>query len=90
MAAEARVGHIRVSDTASGNGVGHGRLGYRGVYGSVMCPWFVKREKIRTGLSDGKSSASGNAQQSMRFDTQKGGLVYQRAFGWHLVPETRT
>ncbi len=26
MAAEARVGHIRVSDTASGNGVGHGRL----------------------------------------------------------------
>ena len=43
MAAEARVGHIRVSDTASGNGVGHGRLGYRGVYGSVMCPWFVKR-----------------------------------------------
>ena len=61
MAAEARVGHIRVSDTASGNGVGHGRLGYRGVYGSVM--WF---------------------------DTQKGGLVYQRAFGWHLVPETRT
>ena len=53
---------------------------------SVVC----KREKIRTGLSDGKSSASGNAQQSMRFDTQKGGLVYQRAFGWHLVPETRT
>ena len=44
MAAEARVGHIRVSDTASGNGVGHGRLGYRGVYGSVMCPWFVKGE----------------------------------------------
>lgn len=45
MAAEARVGHIRVSDTASGNGVGHGRLGYRGVYGSVMCPWFVKWRK---------------------------------------------
>ena len=45
MAAEARVGHIRVSDTASGNGVGHGRLGYRGVYGSVLCPWFVKGRK---------------------------------------------
>ncbi len=45
MAAEVRVGHIRVSDTASGNGVGHGRLGYRGVYGSVMCPWFVKGRK---------------------------------------------
>ena len=45
MATEARAGHIRVSDTASGNGVGHGRLGYRGVYGSVMCPWFAKRWK---------------------------------------------
>ncbi len=25
--------------------VGHGRLGYRGVYSSVACPWFVKGRK---------------------------------------------
>ncbi len=42
MAAETRTWHIRVSDTASGNGVGHGRMGYRCVYGRVMWPWFAK------------------------------------------------
>lgn len=41
METEACVGHIRLSDTASGNGVGHGRMGYRGVYDRVMWPWFV-------------------------------------------------
>ena len=44
MAAEARAGHIRVSDTASGNGVWYGRMGYRCVYDMVACPWFVKEE----------------------------------------------
>lgn len=32
MATERYAGHIRVSDTASGNVVRHGRMGYRGVY----------------------------------------------------------
>ena len=44
MATEVRTGHIRVSDTASGNGVGYGWAGYRCVYDSVACPWFVKEE----------------------------------------------
>ena len=90
MATEARVGHIRVSDTASGNGGRARQVGLQRCVRQCDVSVVCKREKIRTGLSDGKSSASGNAQQSMRFDTQKGGLVYQRAFGWHLVPETRT
>ena len=44
MATERYAGHIRVSDTASGNVVRHGRMGYKGVYGRMARPWFVKEE----------------------------------------------
>lgn len=42
MAAEARAGHIRVSDTASSNVVRHGRMGYRGMWGRMVWLWFAK------------------------------------------------
>lgn len=90
MAAEARVGHIRVSDTAPGNGVGHGRLGYRGVYGSVMCPWFVKWRKSALDYPMAKVPRPAMHNNQCGSIHRKAGLVYQRAFGWHLVPETRT
>ena len=33
--------------------VGHGRMGYRCVYGRVACPWFVKKVH-RTELLEGR------------------------------------
>lgn len=41
MATEMRVGHIRVPVPILREWVGHGRMGYRGVYGRVMCLWFA-------------------------------------------------
>lgn len=42
MATEAYIGHIHVSDPTFGERVEHGRMGYRGVDGRMMWPWFVK------------------------------------------------
>ena len=84
MATEVRTGHILVSGTASGNGIRHGRMGYRCVYDRVACPWFVKEETPhgiirRRGLRVQRCITI-NAQQSMLFGAQKGELVCISAF----------
>uniref|UniRef100_UPI0040251863 hypothetical protein n=1 Tax=Candidatus Cryptobacteroides bacterium TaxID=3085639 RepID=UPI0040251863 len=45
MATEWRAGHILVLALDFVERVRHGRIGYRGVYGRVMWPWFTKGRK---------------------------------------------
>lgn len=79
MAAETRTGHIRVSDTASGNGVGHGRMGYRCVYGRVMWPWFAK------GWKSAQDYPMANIPCSAMHNSQCG-LVHRKAGGCTKEP----
>lgn len=74
MATETRAGHIRMSDPTFEERVGHGRMGYRCVYGRVMWPWFAK------GWKSAQDYPMANIPCSAMHNSQCG-LVHRKA-GW--------